>query len=107
LLQIVIISKTNYLTKLGVVMRKWLWERLDRRNLLSGGSAFASGSVLGAVLLTGRAGSQGSTQAGSPEGTPAPTPASLDPPGGHGAHGDMTTIVTLTTQRTGSIPPRC
>jgi FtsP/CotA-like multicopper oxidase with cupredoxin domain len=85
-------------------MRKWLWERLDRRNLLSGGTAFASGSVLGAVLLTGRAGSQGSIQAGSPEGTPAPTPASLDPHGGHGAHGDMTTMGDVDNAKNGFDP---
>ena len=86
------------------MMRKWLWERLDRRNLLSGGTAFASGSVLGAVLLTGRAGSQGSIQAGSPEGTPAPTPASLDPHGGHGAHGDMTMMGDVDNAKNGFDP---
>jgi FtsP/CotA-like multicopper oxidase with cupredoxin domain len=65
-------------------MRRWLQETLDRRHLLWGGLAAASGSLLSVVAASG----QGSHTGHAPS-TPPPGPKATDY---HGAHGNMITV---------------
>jgi FtsP/CotA-like multicopper oxidase with cupredoxin domain len=83
-------------------MRKWLQKRLDRRSLLYGGAAFSGGSLLGALLLTGRVASQGAPHAGHAPSAPArPVDAGL---AHQGSHGNMITVGDVDAAKNGIDP---
>ena len=65
-------------------MRRWLQETLDRRHLLWGGLATASGSLLSVVAASGQSSHTGHTLSTPPRGAKATDD--------HGAHGNMITV---------------
>ena len=77
-------------------MRRWLQETLDRRHLLWGGLATASGSLLGVATASG----QGS-HTGHPPSAPPPGAKVTDY---HGTHGNMITVGDVDGARNGFDP---
>ena len=79
-------------------MRNWLREAVNRRHLLWGGLATASGSLLGGVAATGQ-----SSHAG--HGSTPPYEANAG--GHHSAHGNMITVGDVGSAHNGFDPTGC
>ncbi|WP_246777260.1 hypothetical protein [Microvirga sp. VF16] len=77
-------------------MRNWLRETVNRRHLLWGSLATASGSLLGGVAATGQSPHAGHGAAARPYETNSTNP--------HGAHGNMITVGDVGSARNGFDP---